>query len=91
MFGQEKRIERLTLEVLERIMADLTKLTADVTAQTGLLTALTTKVTSQTAEITDLKNQLAAALASANDQAAVDAINTTVEANNAALTAATTA
>ena len=85
----EIKIEKLILEALERIMADLTKLTADVTAQTGLITALTTKVTTQTAEITDLKNQLAAALASANDQAAVDAIDATVETNNAAITAVT--
>ena len=84
MFGHERdeKIERLTLEVLERIMADLAKLTADVTAQTALITTLT-------AHVAYLKNQLAAALASANDQSAVDAIDATVETNNAAITAAT--
>jgi hypothetical protein len=78
----EKDIQFLTLEALERIMADLTKLTADVTAQTGLIQTLT-------AHVADLKTQLAAALASVNDQAEVDALDATVESNNAAIMAAT--
>ena len=86
MFGKEERAERtfevLTLEVLEKIMADLTKLSADVDAQTTLTATLV-------AHVADLKAQLAAALASANDQAAVDAIDAKVETNNAAITTAT--
>ena len=62
-------------------MADLTKLTADVTAQTALIQTLV-------AHVADLKNQLAAALASVNDQTEVDAIDATVETNNTAITAA---
>ena len=63
-------------------MADLTKLSADLDTQTALVTTLV-------AHVADIKAQLAAALASANDQAAVDAIGTKVEANNAEITAAT--
>ena len=78
----EQKFELLTLESLEKIMGDLTKLTSDVAAQTALITTLQ-------AHVTDLKNQLAAALASGTDQAAIDAVDATVEANNAAITAAT--
>lgn len=78
----DQKIEILTLEVLERIMADLTKLTADITAQTALIQTLT-------AHVADLKTQLAAAQASVNDQTEVDALDATVETNNAAITAAT--
>jgi cell division protein FtsB len=78
----EPKLEILTLEVLERIMGDLTKLTADVASQTALIVTLQ-------AHVTDLKNQLAAALASSTDQAAIDAVDATVESNNAAITAAT--
>ena len=63
-------------------MADLTKLSADLDTQTTLVTTLV-------AHVADIKAQLAAALASANDQAAVDAIGAKVEANNAAITTAT--
>ena len=62
-------------------MADLTKLTADITAQTALIQTLV-------AHVADLKTQLAAALASVNDQTEVDALDATVETNNTAITAA---
>jgi uncharacterized protein YoxC len=70
------------------IMADLTKLQADVAAQATVVESVHTLLTSLSAEIVALKGQVS------NDpatQAAVDALAASVEQNSAALAAAVTA
>ncbi len=87
-FEQEKFLEFLDVLILrkmETIMADVTKLQADVDAQAPLIAALKSKVDAQAAQITDLEAKLAAA---ADPQAPIDAIDATVVSNNEALTAA---
>lgn len=80
----EDKIVRL-LNVLEKqqeiIMADLTKLTADVAAETTVDTAVQTLLTNLVAQIK----------AASGDQAALDALTTQMETNAAALSAAVTA
>lgn len=91
-FDHEKFIEfldGLIIGKMESMMADLTKLQADVDAQAPLIASLVAKVNAQAAKIADLEAQIAAAT-SADPQAPVDALDATVEANNAAITAAST-
>ena len=80
-------VDGLIIKALETIMADIAKLTADIDAQAPLIAALQSKVTAQAAKITELEAQIAA-VPPADPQAPIDALAATVEANNAALTAA---
>ncbi len=89
-FEENKFIEfldGLILAKMESVMADLTKLQADIDAQAPLIAALKTKLDAQAAKIADLEAQLAAHTGP-DAQVPVDALDATVEANNAALTAA---
>jgi len=73
---------------------DITKLTADVTAQSTVISSAVVLITGLNASISDLKTQLAAAIA-ANDpaalaavQAALDDLDAKIASNTAALAAA---
>ena len=80
-------IDGLILGKMESIMADLSKLQADIDAQAPLIAALKSKLDAQAAKIADLEAQIAAN-PGPDAQAPVDALSATVEANNAVLTAA---
>lgn len=80
----ERKLDRVLNALItnqEIIMADLTKLTADVAAETTVDTAVQTLLTNLVAQIK----------AAGGDQAALDALTTQMEANAAALSAAVTA
>jgi uncharacterized protein involved in exopolysaccharide biosynthesis len=82
------RIEAILHCILEKEnieMADLTKLTEDVTAQTTLVASVQTMLAGLQQQITDLKSQVSQDPAT---QAAIDALAQQVEANNAALSSA---
>ena len=78
-----KFIETVVLETLGGIMADLTRLTAAVNAQAPEIAAVKSKVDAQGARITDLEAQVSAG--GGVDQAALDALAATLEANNETL------
>jgi phage shock protein A len=73
---------------LETIMADLTKLQSDVTAQTSVVQGVSTLLSQLSKEISDLKNQGTADPAL---QSAIDDLAAKVEANSQALADAVTA
>lgn len=75
------RILSVLVKQQELIMADLTKLTADVAAETTVDNAVQTLLTNLVAQIK----------AASGDQAALDALTTQMETNAAALSAAVTA
>jgi len=73
---------------LETIMADLSKLQNDVTAQTSVVQGVSTLLSQLSKEISDLKNQ---GSADPTLQAAIDDLASKVEANSQALADAVTA
>ena len=77
-----------TLKLLEKIMADLTKLQADVAAQTTVTQGVATLLQQLAQQIADLKT---AGASDPSVQAAIDDLATKVEANSAALATAVSA
>jgi len=69
-------------------MADFSKLQADVAAQTTVIAGVQTLLANLVQQISDLKN---AGTSDPAVQAAIDSLATSVEANNAALSAAVAA
>lgn len=80
-------IDGFILGKMEGLMADLTKLQADVDAQSALIGTVKAKMDAQAVKITELEAQIAATPAG-DPQGPVDALAASVETNNAALTAA---
>ena len=78
-------LTEVILKILEgMIMSDLTKLTEAVNNQAALLITLKDKVAGLTAHVATLESEIAA---SSEEQAAIDALTTTVEANNSEIQA----
>ena len=84
--GIEKRLSYL-IRLQEKEMADISKLQADVTAQSTVIDSVVTLLEGLTHAIDDLKLHTEDPAA----QAAIDALATQVEAQTAALSAAVTA
>ena len=73
---------------VEKLMVDISKITADITAETDLIKSVATAIDGQKqvqaqleAQVADLKNQIAA-LNDPTLQAAVDALDATVQSNS---------
>ena len=73
---------------MEQMALDITKLTADVAAQTTVISSAVALITGLNSAVSDLKTQLAAAIA-ANDPAALAAVQAALDDLDAKLTANT--
>ena len=81
--GFRRFLEVVLTDIMGMIMADATRLTAAINAQKELVAGINSKVDSQGARITELEAEVAAG--GGVDQASLDALAATVEANNDAL------
>ena len=87
----ERELQMLVLQALEKIMADLTNLNAAVAANTQAVTDMQALITSLKAEIATQASTIATLQSGTTDQAGVDADTTQITTNTAALEALKTA